>query len=268
MANGFIAMVYASLKENGINTTGMLPNEAIEKFKELNKTDSLKKEEILANIKFVEFEQNDITIDEFGFTDYDDIRFERILKDRNDFFKGSFEKLGNSTRLKELFKDFTDYKSKTVNGYLRGYRKLGEKEELETKILIGKIESTIANFEMPKGIKVYRNFDIERLKHYNITDKNVKSLVGKIITEKGFSSTSLDRDIAQHFENKAKSNTKSPQIMFEINVPKGKNKAMPIWDFSTYEIEQEILLQRDAKFKISDVQINKSGKITVKGDML
>ena len=54
MASSFMAMVYASLKESGIDTSEMTPDEAIEKFNELNGNDNLKEEEIENNKYFVE----------------------------------------------------------------------------------------------------------------------------------------------------------------------------------------------------------------------
>jgi len=46
MASTFMAMVYATLKEQGVDTSTMTPAECVKKFKELNGKDHLKKEEI------------------------------------------------------------------------------------------------------------------------------------------------------------------------------------------------------------------------------
>lgn len=46
MASSFMAMVYASLKANGIDTTNMSPQDAIKKFNELNNKKDLKQQEI------------------------------------------------------------------------------------------------------------------------------------------------------------------------------------------------------------------------------
>lgn len=46
MASSFMAMVYASLKANGIDTTNMSPQDAIKKFNELNNKEGLKQQEI------------------------------------------------------------------------------------------------------------------------------------------------------------------------------------------------------------------------------
>lgn len=54
MASSFMAMVYATLKESGIDTSEMTPNEAVEKFNQLNGNDNLKEEEIENNKCFVE----------------------------------------------------------------------------------------------------------------------------------------------------------------------------------------------------------------------
>lgn len=54
MAGSFIAMVYATLKETGIDTSEMTPDEAVEKFNELTGKDSLKQEESAKNLSHKE----------------------------------------------------------------------------------------------------------------------------------------------------------------------------------------------------------------------
>lgn len=49
MANSFMGMVYAVLRENNVDTSKMTPQECIEKFNELSSKENLKKEEIKNN---------------------------------------------------------------------------------------------------------------------------------------------------------------------------------------------------------------------------
>lgn len=46
MASSFMAMVYAVLKENNIDTSKLTPEECVKKFNELSSKDNLKKEEV------------------------------------------------------------------------------------------------------------------------------------------------------------------------------------------------------------------------------
>ena len=51
MANSFMGMVYAVLKENKVDTSNMTPKECVEKFNELSSKENLKKEEIKTHNK-------------------------------------------------------------------------------------------------------------------------------------------------------------------------------------------------------------------------
>jgi hypothetical protein len=78
---------------------------------------------------------------------------------------------------------------------------------------------------------------------------NPKSLIGKIIEEKGYLSTSAKREIAEKFEN---------GIMREIRVPPSA-KCADISGISYFKNEYEYLFARNQKTNIIDAWYDKNG---------
>lgn len=280
MAN-FIALVYATLKNEGIDTSNMSQDEAVKKFNELKgkngETPAEKKKMKSMGVggEYKEFEQNTYTIADDGsiIMDYD--KFDRIMEERDRFYSNSFDDLfvGLGYTGKQNLTYAIDYYSsgdyQYINGMLRGKDVLVEDEQKnkDMKRYTETLQNAIKNFEIPENIKLYRNIDITALEDLGINERNIKELEGMVYNEKGFSSTSMDKSVAFEFGKGQFKNTGNKQILFEIDVPKGKNRGIPIYSFSNFEHEQEVLLKNNSNFKINEV--SKDGdSIIIRGEML
>lgn len=286
MAN-FIGLVYSTLKNEGIDTTGMSTDEAVAKFKELQKSSGGKEGEEqgtpaeqrkIKNINdandYKSFEQNDYKIADDGSIIMDYKKFDRIMEERNNFYKNSFDKLyeeigesgKNNLRWAVDYYSAGDYEY--INAILRDKNvNLDVEKKKELQKYTEDIQNSIKNFEIPQDIKLYRNINIKALADLGINENNIKELEGMTYNEKGFSSSSMDKAVANEFGEGQFKNTGDKQILFEINVPKGKNRGIPIYNLSNFEHEQEVLLKDNSNFRINKV-INEDGKIIIQGDML
>lgn len=279
MAN-FIALVYATLKNEGIDTSNMSQDEAVKKFNELKgknggtPAEEEKIKSIDSGNNYKEFEQNTYTIAEDGsiIMDYD--KFDRIMGERDKFYSNSFDelysKIGESGK-----KDLTyavDYYSsgeyEYINGMLRGQTiNADEQTQKDMKRYTEKLQNAIEDFEIPENIKLYRNISITALRDLGVEEKNIKELEGMTYNEKGFSSTSMDKDVALEFGKGQFERSGDKQILFEIDVPKGKNRGIPVYNLSNFEHEQEVLLKDDSNFRINKV-VKDGDSIILKGEML
>lgn len=121
-----------------------------------------------------------------------------------------------------------------INGTLRsGKRATGRLKEV---IDLG--DSAIAKGIVRENVTVYRGFSNPDIV------KNWTRLEGKIITDKGFTSTSLYKDTAEYFRRQSKG------VLAEIRVPEGARGAWigALGDAS----EGEFLLPRGSKFKVTE----------------
>jgi hypothetical protein len=287
MAN-FIGLVYATLKNEGIDTKGMDTDEAIKKYNELKSNDGGKNaqdeatpaeqerlEDLGIKTKFKEFSQIRSKLLEDGSLEIDEEEFDRNLKERDEFFKNSFnvmnEKLGKDGE--ERLNKSIDFYSKgfdaDINGLLRGEDLQLDKNRINlVESAVEGLQNAIKEFEIPENIKLYRNISISALKDLGINENNINELIGMTYNEKGFSSTSIDKDVAIMFRNEREKETKQQQILFEINVSKGKNKGLPIYNKSNFKEEQEVLLKNNSNFRITNVTKKDNGEIYIEGEML
>jgi surface protein len=112
--------------------------------------------------------------------------------------------------------------------------------------------------------KLYRGSIITKFELKYIEDslkKKKENLPGCICFNKSFLSTSLDREIAERFLNKIKSNNEE-YVIFTIHpnekINKGNITNVDIQEFSFYE-EKEILFFPYSRFEITNIQKNKKG---------
>ena len=101
-----------------------------------------------------------------------------------------------------------------------------------------------------------------------VVDKAQKLISGalnKEITEKGFMSTTKDKEIAENWDGFTGSNR---DVVLELNIPDGmKGK-----DMAAYEVEddeqKEVLLPDNVDYKVTEITKGENGKILIKADVL
>lgn len=95
--------------------------------------------------------------------------------------------------------------------------------------------------------------------------KLISAALNKEITEKGFMSTTKDKEIAENWDGFTGSNK---DVVLELNIPDGmKGK-----DMAAYEVEddeqKEVLLPDNVDYKVTEITKGENGKILIKADVL
>lgn len=165
----------------------------------------------------------------------------------------------------EAVKGYTDSTYDIINTYLRNpkeakYFKSFNPEKIEKQIR--GIDSAISRFELDKDITTYRGTNLLEFGRDVYTEDDLKQLIGKDITLKGYTSTSTDISIADGFFN--------GEVLMECFIPKSKGLGAYM-DYITEmdnvpddERESEIMLKRDTQVVIDGVNTRQDGKIIVK----
>lgn len=133
-----------------------------------------------------------------------------------------------------------------MNSYLRGFSKSTYyKDEIKN------CTNALKKASLPEETIVRRGSGYNMLKELgiNISESNKDKMVGAIVTEKGFLSTSPD-------PNGGFSNS----IEYVIKVPKG-SQAMYVAPISEYRSEKELLINRGGKFMVEDVEFDSYGDV-------
>lgn len=126
--------------------------------------------------------------------------------------------------------DYMEFTREEINKYIDGCTKALEKASLP--------EDTIVR--RASGYNMLEELNI------NITESNKNKLVGGIIEDKGFTSTSPDpRGGFSNYE----------KIEYIIKVPKG-SQAMYIAPISMHKGEKELLINRGSKYIVEDIEFN------------
>ena len=125
---------------------------------------------------------------------------------------------------------------------------------------IDSIESALSKANTPEDIVTYRaSRAMKTATGQRMGLEDTKKLVGSIINDKGFMSTSLDMDEAlAGFAGKVK--TGQPPVLYKISVPAGTPGAA-VRNLSAMEFEEEFLLQRGMKMLVTDVAEKGYGEI-------
>lgn len=136
-----------------------------------------------------------------------------------------------------------------VNPYLRG-QPLGPRtsEELLDAFInkyktIDKLDSALNKASLPKNISVYRGAVSSSVNKFN---------VGDILNDKGFLSTSLDKDFAIKMGRSMSEQINKNFYLLEINAPKGTKAGFLDAAFG-YKAEQEVLFARGQRMLILDI---------------
>ena len=177
-----------------------------------------------------------------------------------------------------------------INKYLRNpeqYEKENGKLTDEDKQLIEEMRTQV-NSETVKDKKLYRAVDasavfgnISDLEFDNLVakvvydnkdkivndsaDKFINAAMDKTVTEKGFMSTTKDKEIAENWDGFTGSNK---EVVLELNIPDGMNGK----DLTAYDVEgeeqKEVLLPENVDYQIKEITKGENGKILVKADVL
>lgn len=173
-----------------------------------------------------------------------------------------------------------------INQYLRGRGDFGELTEYEQQYLADLDKATNGKL---KPQTLYRSVDAEAIFgemsdfdyqnlaeriNYGANDRLIKegtdkymNVVGKTVTEKGFMSTTKDRDVADDWQDFTGS---SKPIVLELKTKAG-TKGVDISSYdknvSPAEAQKEVLLARGQKYKVTGIK-SVNNNITVTAEMI
>jgi hypothetical protein len=161
-----------------------------------------------------------------------DMKSEDLEKLANKLFKNMSEE-----ELKYL-KDYTDFNYKFINRYLRhGKKDIGVVEQTEKLSKFFDKHST----SLKEDTMVYRGVKLAALGVEDV--KGLDKLIGKKFIDKGFVSTSIDKEVTKDFRG----------VRIDITVPKNA-KVLPVDGKSVYVEENEVLLNKNSSFKITAIE--------------
>lgn len=149
-------------------------------------------------------------------------------------------------------RDYTGTSYVNINAVLRGLESDFDVGNHETASLI---HSALSQSSIPQSCTVYRGASLSSLGNYaNATDEE---LIGNIISDDGFMSTSLNREDAFGGE-----------IRYEISVPEGANGAYVGYLSHAQHYESEVLFDCGQMLQITDVRRDMFGNRTIVARML
>ena len=144
--------------------------------------------------------------------------------------------------------EYTAAGYRDINGFLRGTTKLTGTRLSNAKGRIMDIDSAIDRSRLPESIVTYRGM-VDRDKLFS----DPQALIGKTITVKTFSSTTLQRQIAEDFGEESKPGA-NDGVLFRIHIPKGSSALYVSASKLGGNGEAELLLSRSSKFKIKGIK--------------
>ena len=150
---------------------------------------------------------------------------------------------------KYALKYYSDDGYKDINAQLRN-GKISKFSEKIINTIDSLMENTKKDMVLKTNPKLYRGAEIPEITKALEAGKDITGFVFK---ENGYVSTSTDVKIAKDFVYSNKT------AIFVINVPKG-TEAIDMKKISRYKDENEILLGRGKKFKISKVEYSDKDK--------
>lgn len=149
----------------------------------------------------------------------------------------------------ESIQEYTGAAYEVMNEYLRGIsdKYVGDWEKEQIK----QATEALKKASLPKETIVRRgsNYNMLRELDIDISEANKDKMIGSLVTDKGFTSTSPSFDGG--FDG---------TIEYIIKVPKG-SQAMYVDNISLNQGEQEILINRGGRFIIEDVEFGSNGKV-------
>lgn len=152
--------------------------------------------------------------------------------------------------------------------YINRYLRFGGKSENDSEKHILNI-SKLAIFKLKNNIIVYRGIeeisDIlnneERMSWVRPEKINVNILKGKIIKEKGFLSTTLNKNVGKAWAKKY-------GAYFIFNVPKGINVIDRNIVLNNLSVEEEIIFNKNTSYLINDIYYDNDDIIVVDAAIL
>lgn len=130
-------------------------------------------------------------------------------------------------------------KGYTVSDYLdmnRAIRAGDGSPEMQHRVEV--MQKALLRAQMPEAATVFRGIS------GTMDPANARKMIGKVVVNEGFSSTSLNFHTGYTFTGRYKGNT-----VYQFNLPKGSNAA-----YMRGSREKEILLPKGAKFRITGVR--------------
>lgn len=164
----------------------------------------------------------------------------------------------------------SEYKNGNYNKINNHLRK-GADADAGTKATIGQMDSALSRSSLPKEQTLYRGMQSSEV--YKAAMDDPKSLIGKVLEDPGFMSTTSKIDIAAGF-NATQGIVAGGKrgIVFEIAAPKGA-KGMAI-DFlgkksKHTQTEGEVLFERGSRIKIVSIDRNTwRGNVVIRGRLI
>jgi hypothetical protein len=151
---------------------------------------------------------------------------------------------------KEAIREYTGYVYSGVNSYLRGNEAFGTKD---VKKIVKNIDSAMSKASIEESIEVFRGDDMRGLQglmqdggrrsSWYEKGKNLFSLIGKVVTNDSYMSTSAGDVLDQYKRG----------VIYHVSVPEGA-QAADISSISRQKSEREILINRGQEFEIADVK--------------
>jgi hypothetical protein len=117
--------------------------------------------------------------------------------------------------------------------------------------VIDDIHNALTKASMPEDIVVLRTskfdsfqalFGIDSPSQWRLAESGVEKYNGTVINDKGFMSTTINSEAVA-----------DGNVNYYIKLPEGSN-AMPIWGLSEYRDEREVLIDKDSKFIVENVE--------------
>lgn len=141
---------------------------------------------------------------------------------------------------------YTGSAYESMNKYLRG-----RSSRTDYKKEIMDATAALAKSNLPKDTIVRRGSSHNMLKDLGVSysPDDLSKVIGEVLQDNGFTSTSPDA-----------SGGFSDSIEYIIKVPKG-SEAMYVAPISHYKNEQELLINRGARYKVQDVEFDSYGDV-------
>ncbi len=164
----------------------------------------------------------------------------------------------------DVLEDYVSGEGMDINNFLRQRNGLSVDDmNASEKARLSLMDKAMEKSELPKDQTLYRSVDasavfdkstLQKIRWGEYADDDLQDVVGKTITDKGFLSTTKDKEIA--FEWGDFTGSESP-IVLELDTPKGTHGI----DLRKFDIEgeeqKEILLDRGLSYEIKSVGTEK-----------
>ena len=121
---------------------------------------------------------------------------------------------------------------------------------------ISELDYAISSFTLSSPIQVYRASDTSIFGEKNLSYEQLRSFIGRKVTDKGYMSTSLLKSLPGE-------QTVGGNVTYVVDVPSGKGVGAYISKFSENSQEREFLIKRNGGYAVRDIQRDKDGHITV-----